>query len=256
MRKSIKQSKTSNWYETFFAGLYMQILNSEKHENGAIEEAKIIKKVLRLRKGKRVLDCPCGMGRITFGLAKLGLDVTGVDLTANYIRRARKRAKELDLEIPFHRCDMRELPFSNEFDAVVNWFTSFGYFNEAGNLAAARAAFDALKPGGKFLIEMMNKSFILPRFRNKSDETVNGVRIITFPRWDAKNSRICNTWTFIKGKKRETHRFSHTLYTAAEMRRLLRKAGFRDVKFLGRPSLGRFTRHSKRMIAIATKPED
>lgn len=248
------RSKTSKWYETFFGGLYGKVLGGERFESRGDKEAALIKKALRLRKGKRVLDCPCGMGRVSFGLAKLGLDVTGLDLTAAYIRRARKRAREQRLNIPFLRGDMRELPFTNEFDAVVNWFTSFGYFDEAGNLATAQAAFAALKPGGKFLIEMMNKSWLLPRFGNESDETVNGIRIISRPRWDAKNSRVCNTWTFIKGQKRETHHFSHTLYTGAEMRRLLRQAGFRDVQFLGWPPLGRFTRHSRRMIAIATKP--
>ncbi|MBN1942079.1 MAG: class I SAM-dependent methyltransferase [Phycisphaerae bacterium] len=247
------KSKSSRWYETFFGGLYTQVLGGENPEGRAAEESRMIKKVLRLRKGRRVLDCPCGMGRISFNLAKLGLDITGADLTALYIRRARKRAKEQKLDIPFLRCDMRELPFENEFDAVVNWFTSFGYFDEAGNLQAARVAFAALKPGGKFLIEMINKSWLIPRFRDKDDNTVNGVRIISRNHWDAKNSRVCNTWTFIKGKKRETHRFSHVLYTAPQLRSLLRQAGFRDVQFLGRPPLGRFTRHSKRMIAIATK---
>lgn len=248
------QSKTSRWYETFFGGLYAQVLGGENPEGRAAEESRMIKRILRLRKGKRVLDCPCGMGRISFGLAKLGLDVTGADLTALYIRRARKRAKEQGLNIPFLRCDMRELPFTNEFDAVVNWFTSFGYFDQAGNLAVARAAFTALKPGGKFLIEMCNKSFLLANFKPKGREDANGVRIDRTSRWDATKSQIHNVWVFTKGRKRERHSFSHYLYSAPDMRKLLKKDGFRDIRFLGRPSPGRFTRHSKRMIAVATKP--
>jgi len=64
---------------------------------------------------------------------------------------------------------MRELPFEGQFDAVVNWFTSFGYFDPAGNLAAAKAAFAALKPGGRFLVETLNKSFVLDCDRNKKN---------------------------------------------------------------------------------------
>lgn len=246
--------KKPEWYETFFDGLYAQVLAGQCDESRTLQEARTIKKVLGFRKGKRVLDCPCGMGRITFQLAKLGLNVTGADLTASYIRKARSRAKKKYPDIRFLRCDMRELPFDAEFDAVVNWFTSFGYFNDAGNLDTAKAAFAALKPGGKFLIEMMNKSWLLPRFTPRGEEEASGVRVVRRARWDADGSRIFNTWKMSRGKKVETHRFSHCLYNAAEMRAILRKAGFRDVQFSGRPPLGRFTRHSRRMIAVATRP--
>ena len=244
-----------NWYETFFDGLYAKVLDARSDHPNTAKEARTIKKILRLRKGQRVLDCPCGMGRISLELARLGLNVTGADLTGLYIRRARRRAKSKGLKVPFHCCDMRELPFEGRFDAVVNWFTSFGYFDKAGNLAAAKAALRALKPGGKFLIEMMNKSFLLPRFTPTGEDEVNGVRIVRRSRWDARSGRVWNTWTFSQGKKVETHRFSHCLYSAPEMRKLLRTAGFADIRFLGRPPLGRFTRHSHRMIAIARRPE-
>ena len=246
-------SKPDKWYETFFDGLYGEILAGRTDDPRTVQEAKTIKRLLKLRKGQRVLDCPCGLGRIAFQLAKLGLDVTGADLTASYIRRARRRAKAERLNIRFIRCDMRELPFNTEFHAVINWFTSFGYFDEPGNLATARTAFAALRPGGKFLIEMMSKSWLLARFTPKGDDEANGVRIIRRTRWEARGSRIYNRWTLSKGSKTETHRFSHCLYSAPEMRALLRRAGFRNVQFFGRSPLGRFTRHSPRMIAIGIK---
>ena len=248
-------SKSSKWYETFFGGLYAGMLGARTDDPRTVEEARTVKRALKLRKGQRVLDCPCGQGRITLQLARLGLDVTGADLSALYIRRARRRAKADGLDIPFIRCDMRELPFEGEFHAVVNWFTSFGYFDEAGNLAAARAAFGALRPGGKFLIEMLNKSWLLPRFTPTGDDEVAGVRVVRRSRWDAGTSRIFNTWTLSRGGETETHRFSHCLYNAAEMRSLLRAAGFRDIRFFDRPPLGRFTRHSRRIIAIAQRPK-
>ncbi len=243
-------SKSTEWYETFFDGLYAQVLGSERHEEKAPAEARMIKRLLKLRKGKRVLDCPCGFGRIAFQLAKLGLDVTGADLTASYIRRAKSQAAN----VRFLRCDMRELPFDSEFDSIVNWFTSFGYFDEVGNLATAHSAFTALKPGGKFLIEMINKSELLTRFTPRGDDEANGIRIVRRSRWDATNSRVFNTWVFSKGKRTERHRFSHQLYIAGGMRSLLRRVGFRNIRFFGRPPLGRFTRHSRRMIAIASRP--
>jgi SAM-dependent methyltransferase len=241
------------WYETFFDGLYAKVLGSERHESRAAQEARLIKRLLRLRKGHCVLDCPCGLGRIAFQLAGMGLNVTGADLTASYVSRARRRAKKDMADVRFIRCDMRDLPFDTEFDAVVNWFTSFGYFDNPGNLATAKAAFAALKPGGKFLIEMMNKSWLLSHFRADHDDTINGVRILSHARWDARTNRVRNRWILSKGRKVEPYRFSHGLYSGAEMRALLRAAGFRDIQLFGRPPLGRFTRHSRRIIAVAKR---
>lgn len=249
------KTRPREWFHEFFAGLYGHVLGGRSPEKRAPREAALIKKVLHLRKGQRVLDCPCGLGRIGRELARLGLDVTGVDLTASYIRRARRRAARRGLAVRFMQGDMRELPFNGEFHAVVNWFTSFGYFDDAGNLAAARAAFAALRPGGKFLIEMMNKSWLRPRFTPRGDETVSGVRIVRRSRWHREGHRVINTWTFSKGRRRETHRFSHCLYTARQLRAVLGAAGFRDIRLLGYPPLGRLARHSRRMIAIARRPE-
>jgi len=244
------------WYETFFSGLYGRVLGSDMHEGRAPEEAGLAKRLLKLRKGQRVLDCPCGLGRMARGLAGLGLDVTGTDLAATYVQRARRRAASDGLRIRFVRCDMRELPFDGEFDAVVNWFTSFGYFDDDGNLAAARAALRALKPGGKFLIETMNKSSLLARFNPGRRETViNGVTVVNRARWDAKGSRVRDPSKLSSGSKTQRTTISIRVYNAADMRSLLREAGFQDVKLFGRPPLGRFTKHSRRMIAVATRPE-
>jgi len=247
-------STSDRWYERFFDGLYGQVLGSRRFEKPAASEAALIKRLLRLRRGQHVLDCPCGLGRIARQLTALGLNVTGADLSASYIRRARRRAGRRGLKVRFLRCDMRELPFDREFHAVVNWFTSFGYFDEAGNLAAARAAFSALRPGGRFLIEMTNKSWLRGRFTPRGDETMGGVRIIRHSRWDRQGRRVINTWIFSKGRRREVHRFSHYLYTAGQLRALLRQAGFRDIRFYGWRRFGRLTRHSRRMIAIARRP--
>ena len=247
-------SNSTKWYETFFDGLYSKVLAGQCDEGRTLQDARTIRRVLKLRKGRSVLDCPCGLGRIAFALARLGMAVTGADLTASYVSRARRRAKAEGLDIPFVRCDMRELPFKGRFDAVINWFTSFGYFDNAGNLAAARAAFDALQPGGRFLIETMNKSRLLSCWRADREEVINGVRIVNRARWDARASRVKDTWTMSEGTRTEQRSLTIRVYNGAEMRALLQAAGFRNVQLFGRPPLGRFTRHSRRMIALATRP--
>jgi len=249
-------AKPQPWYETFFDGLYGTVLAGDEHEGRAQAEAGMIKKLLKLRKGQRVLDCPCGVGRITLPLARLGLKMTGVDLTAPYIAKARRRAKREGLEIPFVRHDMREIDVDGEFHAVVNWFASFGYFDDAGNLAAAQAFYRALRPGGKLLIELINKSSVLARYTPSDTHTIGGVEITDRRKWNARTGRMESIWTFRKGKQVEEHRLSLHLYDGADLRAVLRKAGFREIHLYGYPPLGRLSRHRRRLMAVATRPKD
>jgi SAM-dependent methyltransferase len=246
----------TEWYETFFDGLYMKVLGRQFEHSRSMTEAKLAKRLLKLRKGQRLLDVPCGMGRVSLPLARLGLDVVGADLTASYVRKAQREARKAGLDAQFIRRDMREIDFDGEFHAVLNWFGSFGYFSDRDNLRFARAAFKALRPGGRFLIETIGKSWVLSHFRPKDSAVVAGVQLSHRHRYDSRRSRVYDRWTMEKGKRRESHEISIRLYDAREMRRLLRKAGFAEVEFFGRKKdcrPTRFTRHSRRMIAVAKK---
>ncbi len=247
-------NKQPQWYQRFFDGLYAKVLPKTFDEAITLKQARIVKRLLKLRKGQRVLDIPCGLGRIALPLARAGVNVTGVDLTGSYIRRARKQAKAEDLNIEFIHSDMRHISFDAEFDAAFNFFGSFGYFSDADNLAFAKRVFLALKPGGRFLVEGINKSWLLAHFRQRGEQTIGGIRIIHQHHWNAKTSRVGDTWTFCQGRKKERHRLSMRIYNGSEMRSLLRTAGFRDIKLYGAPPLGRFTRHSRRLIAVARRP--
>ena len=245
------------WFETFFEGLYGRVLAARTHDAKSRQEAALIRKILRLRKGQRVLDVPCGQGRIALPLARTGLRVTGVDLTKSYIRKATALAKKKRLNARFIAQDMRRIDFDNEFDAAINWFTSIGYFSDKDELEFCRRVFRALKPGGRFLVEAMNKTWLLAHFsRDKRDQRVGGVRVVEWAVWDSRAGRVHSTWVFERDRRRERHRLVLRPYDATDLRRLLRKAGFRDVKFHDSRSAGPLTRHSKRLIAVAVKPRD
>ena len=57
--------------------------------------------------------------------------------------------------------DLRELPFDGRFDAVLNWFTSFGYFDDEGNRRVLEGFHRALRPGGTLLLEQASRGFSL-----------------------------------------------------------------------------------------------
>jgi SAM-dependent methyltransferase len=244
----------AEWFHKFFSGLYTRVLGKQFDEAYTLKQARLVKRLLKARKGQRVLDIPCGQGRLTIPLARMGLVMTGVDLTAAFIRRARCQARKAKLDIRFLQGDMRDIAFDGKFDAAFNWFTSIGYSSSKDDLAFCKKVFRALKPGGRFLVETINLSWLLRHFRERTEETVSGVRILHHNRWDARTRRLSSTWTFRWGKVTERKATSIRAYTGPELRALLRAAGFRDVRLYGNRPLGRLTQHSKRLIAVARRP--
>jgi len=244
----------AEWFESFFDGLYAQALSSQFDECATLKSVKIVKQLLKLRKDQHVLDIACGMGRLTIPMARMGFIMTGVDLTASYIRQARRLARKEGFDVRFVQKDMREIAFDSEFDAAMSWFTSFGYFSEADNLGFCRRVLQALKPGGSFLVETQNKSWLLANFRAHSEKTIDGIQIVIRNRWDERSGRGISNWTFRKGRVTERCRSSIKLFNGAEIRSLLRAAGFRDIRLFSNPPVGRFTRHSQRLIAVGKRP--
>lgn len=243
----------NEWCEEFFSGMYERVLAGVFRPAQTRRQTALVKRLLKLRKPQRVLDIPCGMGRLTIPLARQGLKMTGVDLTPSYLRRARRRARELGLDTRFVRGDMRRIRFDSEFDAAFNWFGSFGYFTDAHNLLFAKRVFAALKPGGRFLLEGINKSWLRRRFRAADEEQIGDVRIVHQRRWDDRRSRVHQIWTMSDGRRTERRTSSIRLYDGADIRKLLRAAGFREIQLFGAMPLGRLSRHRPRLIAVATR---
>jgi ubiquinone/menaquinone biosynthesis C-methylase UbiE len=242
----------SAWYERFFDGLYGRVLARQFGAETSLKQSRVIRRLLGARRGQRVLDVPCGQGRITLPLARSGLVMTGVDRTAAYLGKARRLARRGRRKVRFLQGDMREIAFDGEFDAAFNWFGSFGYFSDADNLEFGRRVFRALKPGGRFLVEGTNRSWLLTHFRPRSQQRIGGVWVAQCSRLNRRRTRIMTTWTLKRGTAAERHRIGMRLFNGAEIRKLLRAAGFREVRLYGRGG-SRFTRHSRRLIAVARK---
>jgi hypothetical protein len=58
---------------------------------------------------------------------------------------------------------------------------------------------------------------------------------------------------FTDGKSIERHTIVMRIFSGGELRALLSEAGFRDVRLYPRPPVGPFTRHSRRLIAVAQR---
>jgi SAM-dependent methyltransferase len=138
--------------ERFFDTDYVATLRDQKPLRQTRAEVDFLVRSLGLREGGRILDIPCGYGRHASELARRGFPVVGVDLSRAMIAEARRRWTE-GPRLRFLRQDMRRIVFRNEFDAVVNLYTSFGYFAPRENEAVLRRMAGALRPGGRILID-------------------------------------------------------------------------------------------------------
>src|SRR3954469_15365179 len=96
-------------------------------------EAATVWELLGLSERSHLLDLACGHGRIANRLAQRGARVTGLDATPMFLDRARQGALERGVSVEYIHGDMRELPWSGEFDAVLSWFTAYGYFDDRQN---------------------------------------------------------------------------------------------------------------------------
>src|SRR3989339_1377080 len=223
-----------NWHKDFFKNAFYNPASPAALAK-APEEVRFVIKALKLKKGSKVLDMCCGPGRHSVLLAKKGLDVTGFDFSKEYLAEAAERAKKNKVQIRLVRGDMRKLPYSNEFDAVINMFTSFGYFSEKQNIAILKKVAGALKPHGKFFIDIVHKENLDNNLHPKSwNLAEDGSYHLQETEHDKRTGLAKNRWIVVSpGFKVRERRFTSYSYDRKTMAAILKKAGLKPLKFWG-----------------------
>lgn len=148
------------WYEQFYSKKFMEVVGFPEDQETR-SQAAFVQNVLGLKPENRVLDLCCGYGRHARALAEIaGCHLVGLDLSEDYLAIASRDNTYPGVE--FVHGDMRDIPFSNEFDAVINLFTSFGFFiDDAENENVLHQVRKALRPGGLFLLDYENKFYFV-----------------------------------------------------------------------------------------------
>ena len=178
------------WYADWFDRPEYEEVYRQRDVEEAERAADLIERVADPAPGATLLDVGCGRGRHARTLARRGYRLTGLDLSAQAIRAARRRAEEESLDIDFHQQDMRAPMGTDIFDGALNLFSSFGYFggdeNDSGDGendgdAEHQQVIDhvaqALRPGGFFVQDFMNAEQVRASLVPRSTRTEDGLRI-------------------------------------------------------------------------------
>lgn len=165
-----------DWFEEWFDSPLYEKLYANRDEKEAAELIALLERTLSLRKCSKILDLGCGRGRHSIKLSKKGYQVTGIDLSEQAIATAREKAGALDIEgIRFEVRDMRD-PLPETFDAVVNLFTTFGYFeSDAENASVFDSVGKMLVPGGIFVLDYLNAARVRRAIRPFDEGAFHGI---------------------------------------------------------------------------------
>ena len=202
----------------------------------------------------KVLDLCCGLGRISCELARTGFIVTGVDITESFLKAAREDAKYENLDIEYINADAREFIRSGYFDTIVNLYISFGYFtDQKDDLKVLRNVYKSLKTGGSFIIETLGKEISTRDFVEAEwFERAGGFMLTEYEPLDSWTF-LKNRWILIKDEKRIEKTFVQRLYSASELRAILKEAGFENIDIFGDWDESPYDQHAAKLIAVCKK---
>jgi SAM-dependent methyltransferase len=215
-------------------------------------EVTAIWKILDLRPGMEVLDLACGNGRIANALAARGCLITGLDLTASFLEQARQASAARGLTVTYYERDMRALPWNNHYDCIINWMSAYGYFADEENRQVLSEAYRALKPGGRLLLELNNREWLLKNLQHCSVIERDGNYLVDQRRYDVYSGRVYTERLILFDGRVSHMRFFVREFSYHELAAWLLQVGFQHINgydWEGYP----FSLESQRMIVVAEK---
>ena len=220
------------WWQTFFDRDYLWIFQQTFTEEVNAKQAAELWSMLELQPGCRLLDAPCGWGRLSRSLASLGANVLGVDQSATLLAAAESQRGELSPErLRYLAHDLREPLAETGFDIACNIFTSFGYGTEEEDVAIFRTLRGAVRPGGRVVVETNHRdmmcAFVARSGSTSARRLPDGTLFLDEPEFDAISGVVRLNWYWSgpmgSGEKHAEWR----CYTPTQIIALLERAGLR-----------------------------
>ena len=251
-----KLSPRDNWFREVFTDEYLRTLPPNL-DQVTERDCKFIERSLSLQPGSRILDLACGFGRHALSLAPRKFDVVGLDLSMALLQRGLAEAQRRNLSIKFVHGDMRSMNFNAIFDGCYLWQTSFGYFDDQTNLKVLQGIHHSLKPGGRFLLDIVNRDFIVTEMPSRCWWEGRECIFLEETDFDHVTSTLHTKRSFIyeDGTPPLEQNSYVRLYSLHELLALFPRAGFRVLEVSGGlHHRGRFLGpNSPRIIVLAEK---
>jgi len=261
---------STDWFadNAYWEHMQSAVFRRERMEAARDEATKVIQMLglagripgVHGEEGDFILDLPCGVGRHAVELAKMHLNVTGVDRYQPYLIEAEKSARAQNVQLELVQEDMRKFVRDDSFDAAINMYTSFGYFeNHDDEMKTLSNFFRSLKPHGQLLMEMMSKEVIAMHWRTRDwfhvDPNDPSQGIVLEERSVVDNWRRARTrWTYVSGGKRFERESDIRLFSAGELIMMLEQTGFIDCEAFGTLDGTPYDTTAKRLIVKARRP--
>lgn len=224
-----------NMYDTEFA---KSSIASKRFVELAKRQVDFLDSVLDLSSSSKILDVPCGTGRHSVLFARRGYDVTGVDISRDCLKIAKSDSAHKNARYVYG--NMAQLQkFRGKFDVVLNLFTSFGYFaTDKENEAVLKQMTQALKPGGKLVLNLIDRDWLMKIYQPVRWFEENGILTMEASNYDSATKYNESQMVIIDKRKakpilKHYHYHRVRLYSNAEMLRMLKKAGLRNIKVWG-----------------------
>jgi SAM-dependent methyltransferase len=256
-RGDTKPGRGKAWFVDLFDEDYLRTLPFLTPQ-ATQAEAEFVIDAMGLTPGAQVLDVGCGYGRHAMELAARGFHVVGLDISTPLLVRGGEEAHRRGLTINFVRGDMRELDFDAQFDGAYCLFSTFGYFDDETNKKTVANIARALRPGGRVLIEILNRDYVIADLPTRVWWEGDGCVVLEEVELNYFSSRIqVNRSVVFDDGRQVEQEISVRAYSLHEVGKLLHSAGFRVLEVSGAyHTRGRFFgNQSRHIIVLAERKE-
>jgi len=240
------------WFESWFDSPYYHILYKDRDFEEARNFLDKLLDEIKLQQNSLIVDLACGRGRHSVYLNQKGYRVLGLDLSKESISFD-KQFENKSLQFRVH--DMKNPIIGEKADAVVNLFTSFGYFeNDEDDEKVFFSVSDALKDNGLFVLDFLNADFVKNNLISNEIVVKNNIKFNVNRK--IENNRVIKEISFQDGGENFYFSENVKLHSFDKLKLLAERHKFNVVNKWGDYKLNPINKNSPRCIILFQKSEN
>lgn len=217
-----------SWNNEFFTILYQEIFMNRTEDEINFDVNLI--KLLTNKESGSICDFCCGVGDILSGFEKNNFETYGVDFSEEYVQKANDKYKQKNVK----QGDALLIDFKKQFDVCINWFSSFGYFDDEKNQQLLNNMSQHTKEGGKVVLEIYNTYDIIKNFKKEisyeKDYNKEKVYVKRKSNLDLKDRLLKQEWSFKYQDNIFKYETKNKIYFIDEIIQKMKIAGFKNIE--------------------------